>query len=55
MTPAELDGLPEAFIKERTGDDGKVTLTLKYPDIIPVFGQCAVEGTRKALMQARER
>jgi Zn-dependent oligopeptidase len=54
VDPSELEGLPEAFLKERTGEDGKVTLTLKYPDIIPVFGQCAVEATRKALMQARE-
>ena len=53
MAPSELEGLPDAFIKERTGDDGKVTLTLKYPDIVPVFGQCAVEATRKALMQVR--
>ena len=48
VEPSELEGLPAAFITERTGEDGKVTLTLKYPDIIPVFGQCAVEATRKA-------
>ena len=56
VTPEELDGLPAAFIDERKeGDDGKVALTLKYPDLIPVTGQCAVEATRKALMEAREK
>ena len=31
-----------------------VVLTLKYPDIIPVFGNCSVEETRKKLAIARE-
>lgn len=54
VRPQELEGLPEAFIKERTGEDGMVALTLKYPDIIPVTGQCEVQATRKALSMARE-
>ena len=39
---------------ERTGDDGLVKLTLKYPDLIPVMGQCEVEATRRTLTEARE-
>ena len=52
--PEALEGLPAAFLKERTGEDGKVTLTLKYPDLIPVMGQCEMQATRKALLEARE-
>jgi hypothetical protein len=28
--------MPEAYLKQRTGDDGLATVTLKYPDIIPI-------------------
>ena len=52
--PAQLEGLPSSFIAERTGDDGLVKLTLKYPDLIPVMGQCEVEATRRTLTEARE-
>ena len=54
FSPSELEGLPESFLKERMGDDGKCQLTLKYPDLIPVLGQCEVGATREALTQARE-
>lgn len=51
--PADLEGCPEDFVKERT-DGGVVTLTLKYPDILPVLSNCVVSSTRKKLTEARE-
>ena len=51
---SELEGLSDAFLAERRGADGKITISLKYPDLIPVLGECAVEATRKRLLQARE-
>ena len=38
FTPEELEGCGEEFIKERLGRDkeGMCTVTLKYPDIIPI-------------------
>lgn len=54
FAPAELEGLPSEFIAERTSADGNVCLTLKYPDLIPVMGNCEVEATRKALQNARD-
>lgn len=32
----ELDGLPDDFIAKRKGEDGMVTLTSRYPDVLPV-------------------
>jgi len=53
--PSELDGCEEDFIKERTdAETGKVGLTLKYPDILPVMQNCAVASTRKAVTVARD-
>ncbi|KAL3920239.1 MAG: hypothetical protein SGARI_006993, partial [Bacillariaceae sp.] len=42
FTPAELQGCSEDFIKDRLGKDeeGKCTITLKYPDIIPIGQTC---------------
>jgi thimet oligopeptidase len=37
-TPAELDGLPADFIAaHKPGADGKITLTVEYPDYIPTM------------------
>ena len=38
---SELEGCADAWIAERTRD-GKVVVTLKYPDLIPVLQQCSV-------------
>jgi thimet oligopeptidase len=36
-TVAELEGLPQDYIERHTpGPDGKVTLTMEYPDYVPV-------------------
>jgi Zn-dependent oligopeptidase len=40
LDPEQLVGLPEKYIKERTNSDGKVKVTLKYPDYIPLMEYC---------------
>ena len=52
----QLKGCSEDFIKDRLGKDeeGKCTITLKYPDIIPIGQTCEVAETRKAVGEARE-
>lgn len=52
--PNELKGVAEDFIKDRLTDDGKVAITLKYPDIIPIAQTCEVAATRKKVGEARE-
>lgn len=54
--PAELKGCSEDFIKERFSKDqeGKCTITLKYPDIIPIGQTCEVAETRRKVIEARE-
>lgn len=53
---AQLEGCDEDWIKEKTDkDSGKVVLTLKYPDILPVLQNCAIAETRKSLSMAKEK
>ncbi len=50
VTPARLDGLPQDWVDAHpAGDDGLVTLTTDYPDVIPfsTFGKDA--ATRREL------
>eukprot|EP00929_Paragymnodinium_shiwhaense_P111754 TRINITY_DN80040_c0_g1_i1.p1 TRINITY_DN80040_c0_g1~~TRINITY_DN80040_c0_g1_i1.p1 ORF type:complete len:716 (-),score=180.36 TRINITY_DN80040_c0_g1_i1:75-2222(-) len=55
FAPAELEGCEADFIKERTDSEtGKVTLTLKYPDILPVLQNCDVASTRRQVALARD-
>jgi len=56
FTPEELKGCTEDFIQERLGKDveGKCTITLKYPDIIPIGQTCEVAETRRLVSEARE-
>ncbi|HET7224725.1 MAG TPA: M3 family metallopeptidase [Candidatus Eisenbacteria bacterium] len=50
-TPAELDGLPADFIARHTpGPDGAITLTIDYPDDIPVMTYANSEALRKRMM-----
>lgn len=47
---AELEGLPEDFIARHTpGADGKITMTIDYPDAIPVFSYAKNEELRKRM------
>mmetsp|Transcript_18234 Transcript_18234/g.39794 ORF Transcript_18234/g.39794 Transcript_18234/m.39794 type:complete len:740 (-) Transcript_18234:165-2384(-) len=54
--PEELEGCGDDFVKERLGKDkeGVCTITLKYPDIIPIGTNCVVAETRRLVAQARE-
>lgn len=54
--PEELKGCTEDFIRERLGMDveGKCTISLKYPDIIPIGQTCEVADTRRLVSEARE-
>lgn len=48
--PEELDGLPADFIKNHpAGDDGMVTLTLEYPDYIPVMTYAKSDDLRRRM------
>jgi thimet oligopeptidase len=51
ITPDRLDGLPADFIAEHpAGDDGLVTITTDYPDIIP-FRQFATDAEARREIQ----
>ncbi|MEQ7874910.1 M3 family metallopeptidase [Sphingomonas sp. ASV193] len=53
VTPAELEGLPADFIAgHKVGADGKIVLTMAYPDAIPVLTYARREDTRKAMFTA---
>jgi Zn-dependent oligopeptidase len=56
LAPEELRGCSDDFIKDRLSKDqeGKCTITLKYPDIIPIGQACEVDVTRRQIMEARE-
>jgi thimet oligopeptidase len=47
---AELEGLPEDYIARHKPDaTGKITLTIDYPDAIPVFSYAKSENLRKKM------
>lgn len=53
VDPAELEGLPEDFIKNRKPNDkGKIVLTTDYPDYFPVETYAKREDVRKKLAVA---
>jgi len=55
FSPEELEGCGEEFIAERMDkESGKVVLSLKYPDILPVLQVCVVASTRKAIALKRD-
>ncbi|HKQ19399.1 MAG TPA: M3 family metallopeptidase [Candidatus Eisenbacteria bacterium] len=48
---AELDGLPEDFIKShQPGPDGKIKVSIEYPDLFPVVRYAKSSDVRKRLM-----
>ncbi len=48
--PGELEGLPKDFIARHKADpDGKITLTIDYPDSLPVFSYAQNEDLRKRM------
>ena len=49
-TPAELAGLPEDWLKGHApGADGKVKVTINYPDYVPVMTYAANDDVRRRL------
>ncbi|HEY2923724.1 MAG TPA: M3 family metallopeptidase, partial [Candidatus Eisenbacteria bacterium] len=51
QSAAELDGLPEDYIKAHPpGPDGKITLSIEYPDFFPVMSYAKKSGVRKRLL-----
>ena len=50
---AELDGLPADYIaRHKPGPDGKIMLTIDYPDSLPIFSYAKNEGLRKRMYMA---
>ena len=48
----DLDGLPEDFIKSHpAGPDGKITVSIEYPDFFPVISYAKKDDVRKRLMK----
>lgn len=51
VAPAALAGLPQDFVDAHpVGDDGLVTLTTEYPDLMPVREYARDRATRRALV-----
>ena len=51
MSAADLDGVPDDYLEARKkdGEDGVYTVTLKYPDYLPLMKLCRNEATRKRM------
>lgn len=50
---SELEGLPADYIaRHKPGPDGKITLTIDYPDSLPVFSYAKRESLRKKMYMA---
>ena len=54
---ADLDGLPEDFIQShKPGPDGKITISIEYPDRFPVMKYAKSEDVRRRLtLESRNR
>lgn len=49
-TPDELAGMPEDYIaRHKPGDDGRITLSIEYPDAVPLFSYAKSEDVRKRM------
>jgi len=52
-TPAELEGLPQDYIdRHKPGADGRVTLTMEYPDYLPVITYAKSDDLRRRMYMA---
>lgn len=49
LTLDELTGLPKDYLKDRINEKGTYTISLKYPDIIPLMENCKNRLTRKKM------
>jgi thimet oligopeptidase len=49
---ADLDGLPEDYLKSHpAGPDGKITISIEYPDFFPVMSYAKSSDVRKRLLK----
>jgi Zn-dependent oligopeptidase len=55
FTPEQLDGLPQSYIDERKTEDGKIKVTLQYPDYIPLMEYCKDRNIRKMMIYEYKR
>ena len=52
-TPAELEGCPQDFIdRHKPGADGRITLSVEYPDFFPVSTYAKSEDLRRRMYMA---
>ena len=49
FTKDQLQGMSDAFLNALEKDGDLYIITMKYPDVLPIFDQCQVEETRKSL------
>ncbi len=56
MTPAEMEGMPEAYVKaQKTDDKGNYVLGLDYPSYFPFLTNARSEEARKRYWIAKQR
>jgi thimet oligopeptidase len=52
LSAADLDGLPEDYLKAHpAGPDGKITISIEYPDFFPVMSYAKNADLRKRLLK----
>ncbi len=52
VSAADLDGLPEDYIKSHpAGADGKISISIEYPDFFPVMSYAKNSDVRKRLLK----
>lgn len=50
---AALAGLPQDYIAAHpAGEDGRIRITMQYPDVFPILSYARVEATRRAVFEA---
>jgi len=49
FTPEQIDGLPQSYIDERKTADGKIKVTLQYPDYNPLMEYCKDRTIRRMM------
>jgi thimet oligopeptidase len=50
---AALAGLPQDYIDAHPpGEDGRIRITMQYPDVFPILSYARVEATRRAVFEA---
>jgi len=49
-TPEELEGMPADYVaRHKPGPDGRITLSIEYPDAVPLFSYAKNEDVRKRM------